>query len=555
MPSSNRSSDARRFLQLLLIAALVIVGRTPFLLHGDRFFDSDEAVEGLMASHVLRGEHPAFLWGQNYKGVPEVYLAAAVFAITGPTVVALKSVTLACFALFVCLQYVLVERLFSRAIAWMATAFLVLGPPSLVLWSLSANAEVVMTLVAGTVMCLGIDIWRRTGRRAAFLTACAAGGFGLWVHQHIIYYWIALGLAILHSLPRRRKILGYLVSAREIPAWLRVPTTALAVVAVAYIALGAGAFLTGGFDAAALGLHVGMHHPQKLWNIAAGLLVIVVLARVFALLLMSSVSSVSSFSSVSSVSPASLLYGAALAFAAGYAPALAAHATGSGSPPIARTDLAGLSAAIQPFVRQIVPIVIGFRSPLTAWLPVPFWLGVPLAFAIVASFVALRERPFTPLFHFLVFTAPVLFLLSGAFVDAQSYRYLMPIYGALAVVMALGVWRIFRWSRVAGAISLAMALTLFSLEQRAWYRELVPDVQSAAIIDCLNRNGVRTAFADYWISYKLTFLTGERIVVAPADGVDRYPPYTAQVRAAQPSPPRIPATMGLSCTQDTSLSR
>ena len=542
MRSSNRSADARRLLQLLLVAALVIVGRAPFLLHGDRFFDSDEAVEGLMASHVLQGEHPAFLWGQHYKGVPEVYLAAAVFAVTGPSVIALKSVTLACFALFVCLQYVLVERLFSRAIAWMATAFLVLCPPSLVLWSLSANAEVVMTLLAGTVMCLGIDIWRRTGSRAAFMTACAAAGFGLWVHQYIVYYWIALGLAILHSLPQRRKILEYVVTAREIPAWLRMLTALFAFVAVVYVALGAVAFLTGGFDAAALGVRIGVHHPQKLWNIAAGLLIIVVLARA------------ASLSARQSGSTRSLAYAAALAFAVGYAPALAAYATGGGSPPIARTDLAGISAAISPFVHQIVPIVLGFRSPATGWLRVPFWLGLPLVFAIVASCVALKERPFTPLFHFLVCAAPLIFLLSGASVDAQSYRYLMPASGAWAVVLALGVWRIFRRSRVAGAISLAMLLTLFGLEQRAWYRELAPDTQSAATIDCLDRSGVRAAFADYWISYKLTFLTGERIIVAPGNGIDRYPPYTAQVRA-QPSPPRIAATMGLSCTQDTSLSR
>src|SRR5687768_15354444 len=178
MRLSIRSDNRRRAVHLLIVVALVLVSRAPFLLYGDRFFDSDEAVEGLMASHVLQGELPAFLWGQNYKGVPEVYLAAAVFAVTGPSVIALKSVTLACFVLFVCLQYVLVERLFSRAIAWMATAFLVFCPPSLVLWSLSANAEVVMTLLAGTVMCLGIDVWRRTGSRAAFLAAAAAAGFG-----------------------------------------------------------------------------------------------------------------------------------------------------------------------------------------------------------------------------------------------------------------------------------------------------------------------------------------------------------------------------------------
>jgi hypothetical protein len=542
MRSSSRSDNTRRFLQLLLIAALVIVGRAPFLLHSDRFFDSDEAVEGLMASHVLRGEHPVFLWGQNYKGVPEVYLAAAVFAVTGPSVVALKSVTLACFALFVCLQYVLVERLFSRAIAWMATAFLILCPPSLVLWSLSANAEIVMTLLAGTVMCLGIDVWRRTGSRAAFMAACAAAGFGLWVHQYIIYYWIALGLAMLHSLPQRRKILGYVVAAREMPAWLRMLTAVVAVVAAAYVALGAAAFLTGGFDLQPFGVRIGVRHPQKLWNIAAGLLIIVAAARIFSL------------SGRPNSPVSSLAYAAALAFAVGYAPALAAYAAGGGSPPIARADLAGISAAASPFVREILPIVVGLRSPATGWLHVPLWLGLMLVFAMVASFVAIRERPFTPLFHFMLVVTPLVFLLSGAFVDAQSYRYLMPVAGALAVVLALGVWRIFRWSRVGGAVSLTLILTLFGLEQRAWFRELRPDAQSAEIIACLDRNGVRAAFADYWLSYKLTFLTGERIVVAPENGVDRYPEYTAHVRT-QPSAPRIAATMGLSCIPDTSLLR
>jgi len=127
-----------------------------------------------------------------------------------------------------------------------------------------------MTMLAGTVMCLGVDVWRRTGSRAAFIAACAAAGFGLWVHQYIIYYWIALGLAILHSLPQRRKILGYAVAARELPAWLRLLTAAIAAVAVTYVALGAAAFLTGGFDLVAAGIRIGVHHPQKLWNIAAG---------------------------------------------------------------------------------------------------------------------------------------------------------------------------------------------------------------------------------------------------------------------------------------------
>ena len=63
-----------------LFALLAICARLPFLLTGRIPFDSDEAVEGLMARHVLNGELPAFFWGQAFKGVPEVYAAAGAFA-------------------------------------------------------------------------------------------------------------------------------------------------------------------------------------------------------------------------------------------------------------------------------------------------------------------------------------------------------------------------------------------------------------------------------------------------------------------------------------------
>ena len=74
---------ARHLLAFATIAVVTIAARLPFLLRADRFFDSDEAVEGLMARHVLLGEFPAFLWGQRYKGVPEVYLSSAVFRAAG----------------------------------------------------------------------------------------------------------------------------------------------------------------------------------------------------------------------------------------------------------------------------------------------------------------------------------------------------------------------------------------------------------------------------------------------------------------------------------------
>ena len=43
-------------------------------------------------------------------------------------------------------------------------------------------------------------------------------------------------------------------------------------------------------------------------------------------------------------------------------------------------------------------------------------------------------------------------------------------------------------------------------QQVVWYRKLQPDAQSLAAIECLKRNGIRGGYAEYWTSYKLTFL-------------------------------------------------
>ena len=107
------------------------------------------------------------------------------------------------------------------------------------------------------------------------------------------------------------------------------------------------------------------------------------------------------------------------------------------------------------------------------------------------------------------------------------------------------------------AALLTSLLALFALQQAAWYQRLEPDREAAAIVECLDRSGIRTAYADYWLSYKLTFLTGERVIVAPVNGVDRYAPYTAIVRA-QPSSPtieRLPAGSGEAFSCETIIRR
>jgi hypothetical protein len=535
MPSAGSRTSARarsesrsaQLVAFVVVAAATIAARLPFLIRGSRFFDSDEAVEGLMARHVLLGDHPLFLWGQRYKGVPEVYLAGMAMHFWPASIVALKAVTLGCFALYACLNFRLLTQLFSRRIAWIATAFLIAGPPSLVFWTLTASAEIVMSLIVGTLFCLGLEAWRRSGSRTGVIVAAAALGAGLWIQQYILYYVVAVGVATIDWTPHVRARIRELLAARLLPGWLRLALQVVAAAAGIYIVLGAIAFAGAGFDTTWFGVRITVTHPQKMWWIAAGLLIAGAGGFAVGQLFLGAVRSV--------------WLAPALGFLLGYAPALAGRllADGQGAP-MARTDFVRLRSAWPPLVSTVLPIVFGFKSPTTESLGVPAWSALIVVAAIALSYFRLADQTskFGRTFHIFLITTPIMFIVSGSYIDEQSYRYLMPLYAALPVVYAVGIDGALRSNRIAGAALLTSLLALFVLQQASWYRRLEPDRDTQAILSCLEQSGVRAAYADYWLSYKLTFLTDERVIVAPTNGLDRYPPYTAIV-GAQPTAPTI----------------
>ena len=81
-----------------------------------------------------------------------------------------------------------------------------------------------------------------------------------------------------------------------------------------------------------------------------------------------------------------------------------------------------------------MPVLFGFRSPATEWLAVPAWAAVVVVVACVISYARGRS-----VFHVFAILTPCVFLISGAYIDAQSYRYLMPLHAALPVVYATGI--------------------------------------------------------------------------------------------------------------------
>ena len=95
--------------------------------------DSDEAVWGLMAERTLHGHPSVFFWNQSYGGTQEVFLLASVFVVTGMSVVAMRVVELALFAVATVLVWRIGRRTVGEPAARLAAALLWVWPGFL-LW-------------------------------------------------------------------------------------------------------------------------------------------------------------------------------------------------------------------------------------------------------------------------------------------------------------------------------------------------------------------------------------------------------------------------------------
>ena len=509
----------KRQLLGLFFAALTIGARVPFLISGKIPFDSDEAVEGLMARHLLQGELPAFFWGQAFKGVPEVYASAGAFAIFGSSVAVLKSVTLVFFAIYVALNFVLLDKLMSRWVAASASLLLIFAPPALVFWSLDASAEYVLIMLLGTTLLL--LCWRRERQDTPRLLAIGLViGLGLWVHQLFVVYLIPLGI----------------IAAMRSDQWtqrelLNVNRIALALGAIAglYFLLGVIAFLSGGFSLQLGTVAISATAPQKMARIAVAILALAAIVQ-FA----------------TTTPPARVRIAArrywpvAAGFLIGYAPVLLYSVFVEPARSPARVaNLRQLIAAAPDMFGNIAPILAGFKTPpTTERLPLPLVASIPGAAALVAYVWFAARRLRTDFFALFVVFFPFLFLASGAYLDTQSYRYFIPWYAGLAVAWAIGSLGLARAVRLkpdttyylASAIVGAI-IGVHAWQQVSWYQKLQPDRESLATLECLTRNGIRGGYAEYWTAYKLTFLAQEEIIIAPTDGIDRYPRYTEYVGA------------------------
>ncbi|HEY7474338.1 MAG TPA: hypothetical protein VH679_04965 [Vicinamibacterales bacterium] len=91
MPAVGGSAKRELWAALVLAWALIFARSFVYLAYEHSFFDSDQAVMGLMAKHLSEGRaFPLFMYGQPYMLAVESWLMVPIFWIAGPTVAALR---------------------------------------------------------------------------------------------------------------------------------------------------------------------------------------------------------------------------------------------------------------------------------------------------------------------------------------------------------------------------------------------------------------------------------------------------------------------------------
>jgi len=207
-----------------ILASIIFLGialRLYLLFSSQVIIEADEALVGLQAFGILRGERPIFYPGQTYGGSLESYLVAAVFRLLGASPLTLKLIPFLFSALFIFMTYQLAKEIYSPEVGLLSTLFVALCPLLLTAFSLKTWGGYSQTPVLGSLALILLQrilsrraqdkgLWKRT-LGLGFLS-----GLSLWVNPQYFYY---LGPVILLLLARAKRVglVGWVAFAAGCP--------------------------------------------------------------------------------------------------------------------------------------------------------------------------------------------------------------------------------------------------------------------------------------------------------------------------------------------------
>ena len=205
-------------------------------------------------------------------------------------------------------------------------------------------------------------------------------------------------------------------------------------------------------------------------------------------------------------------------------------------------DLSPVASEQSTFVDRVIdlfhyvlPTWFGLRVPFSLnWLlgPLVGWILLGVALTVFAVLVA-RRRPGLELLLVAAALFPLLYGLSKFTYYVAEPRYVVYLGPVLALLVGAAL---VTPARACVVLAVAFALSVAGLVQMnrdGLYQPVAQDVRVPAdlggVIDLLEREGQTRVLANYWIAYRISFESSER-VIATSTGFVRYQPHDRLVR-------------------------
>jgi hypothetical protein len=211
---------------------LLIVLTVGLLVHALRLpllpFDSDQAIVGLMAKHILKGAFPWLYYGDSYAGTLEPLLAGMFFFFGGPSRLALQAVPLVFYSLFVLSIYQWGREMFDEKIGLIGMLLAALPIFQVGLYSSLTYGGYIEILWLGNLMLLmthRLSLKKRPDTLKGLFFLGLLWGLAWWTYPISAVYLAASGFLLLvdrFDLLRRTRFfiipVGFLLGS--LPFWL-----------------------------------------------------------------------------------------------------------------------------------------------------------------------------------------------------------------------------------------------------------------------------------------------------------------------------------------------
>lgn len=543
MPPSGKWL-AKRGPSLLILGVAVLV-RLPYLLFWDLFFNSDTAVLGLMARHFVRGDFSVYYWGEAYYGVLDPLLLAPLFKIFGATPAVCLWIPFIFSLLTLWIFYRYACGILDTWSAHVSTLILALAPPAFFQITHSVYNYTFILFFGIIHLSLFSRFLRGDRRKPLFFFSGFVTGFCWYYFRLILVFWAAIILAWIAMrkgpddwLRIREKVAAMrfsrfwndliLLRRAPLPGLLKRCLVFINLYNLANFLVACFLWIRGNWFWTIGQLRVKLY----LWPIfkSSVMLVLLVYAvvhyRKVLLLLQKLWADLNTRICV-------------LGFLVGYSPALYGYVTG-----VSPSSPGGLVAL--PRIAKNLFLAV---PEMTVWLAgasrIPLLQGLSIAvvisaFAILGRLFWIQTRarfregiavkPFYPILALGLATGGM--GIAGTNLgDPNTMRFFVPLFFCLPVGFALGLKEIGKKSRILGwAILLGFLGNALWANILVWQNHRSPSRYELMAIN-LAKEKIKGGYADYWTAYYLTFLTQEKIILAPTSGKERYLPYLKFVQS------------------------